>query len=144
MVILKSVTIQGQFSEAYISCKNPADLIFGTYTTGGILEVTLSNLVFNATNVLILYVCSFNVTMTKCKFMNCQYGVGMRQKESFALSCQKSTLAVSNSEFWYNTNSIKLYLFNEFFNLTISRCLFQGRKGHFNVTSGDRETTAAV
>ena len=76
--------------------------------------------------------------------MNCQYGVGVRQGESFAPSCQKSTLAVSDSEFWYNTNSIIVYLFNEFFNLTISRCLFQGRKGQFNVTSRDRRTTAAV
>ena len=76
--------------------------------------------------------------------MNCQYGVRILQKGSVAPSCQKSTLTVSDSEFWYNTNSINVYLFNEFFNLTISRCLFQGRKGHFNVTSGDRETTAAV
>ena len=76
--------------------------------------------------------------------MNCQYGVGMQQKASFAPSCQKSTLAVSDSEFWFNTNSIKANLSNEFFNLTISRCLFQCRKGQFNVTSGDRKTTAAV
>ena len=124
--------------------KNPSDLIFGTHAAGDILKVTLFNLVFNATNVILYNVCSFDVTITKCKFMNCQYGVGMRQKESFAPSCQKSTLAVSDSEFWYNTNSIKVYLFNMFFNLTISRCLFQGRKGQFNVTSGDRKTTAAV
>ena len=69
----------------------------------------------------------------------------MRQEESFAPSCQTSTLVVSDSEFWYNTKgSIIVYLFNEFFNLTISRCLFQDRKGKFNVTSGDRKTTAAV
>ena len=68
----------------------------------------------------------------------------MLQKESFAPSCQRSRLAVSDSEFWYNTNSIMVYLFHEFFNLTISRCLFQGRKGQFNVTSWDRKTTAAV
>ena len=100
-MILKSVTIQGQISEAHISCKNPADLSFGPHTTGGILEVTLSNLVFNATNVTLNNVSSFNVAITKCKFMNCQYGVHMLQKESFAPSCQKSTLAVSDSEFWY-------------------------------------------
>ena len=143
-MILKSVTIQGQISEAHISCKNPADLSFGPHTTGGILEVTLSNLVFNATNVTLNNVSSFNVAITKCKFMNCQYGVHILQKESFVPSCQKSTLAVSDSEFWYNTNSIKVYLSNEFFNLTISRCLFQGRKGQFNVTSWNRNTTAAV
>ena len=142
--ILKSVRIQGQYSEAHISCKNTAGLIFGTHTTGGILEVTLSNLVFNATNVILYKVCSFNLAITKCKFMNSQYGVYVLQKESFAPSCQRSTLAVSDSEFWYNTNSIKVDLSNEFFNLTISRCLFQGRKGQFNVTSWDRKTTAAV
>ena len=144
VMIFKSVTIQGQFSEAHISCKNPADLIFGTDTTGGNLEVTHSNLVFNATNVILYNVCSFNVAITKCKFMNCQYGVGIVQRKSVAPNCQKSTLAVSDSEFWYNTNSIKVYLSNKIFNLTISGCLFQGRKGQFNVTSGDRKTTAAV
>ena len=142
--IRKSVTIQGQFSEAHISCETPAGLIFGTHTTGGILEVTLSNLVFNATNVQFPYVCFFNVAITKCKFMNCQYGVAVRQEDLFPPSCQRSELVVSDSEFWYNTNSIIVYLFNGFFNLTISRCLFQGRKGQFNVTSGDRKTTAAV
>ena len=142
--MLKSVTIQGQFSEAHISCENPADLIFGTHATGGILEVTLSNLVFNATDVIFYNVSSFNVSIIKCKFMNCRYGVDMRQEESSAPSRKKSTLAVSDSEFWYNKNSIIVYLFNEFFNLTISRCLFQGRKGQFNVTSWDRNTTAAV
>ena len=68
----------------------------------------------------------------------------MRQEESLLPRCQKSTLVVSDSEFWYNTISIIVYLFNEVFNLTISRCLFQGRKGEFNVTSWDRKTTAAV
>ena len=68
----------------------------------------------------------------------------MRQVESFAPRCQKSTLAVSDSEFWHNTYSIIVSLFNEFFNLTISRCLFLGRKGEFNVTSWERKTTAAV
>ena len=76
--------------------------------------------------------------------MNCSYGVVMRQKGSVAPRCQKSTLAVSDSEFWHNTYSIKVYLLNKFFNLTISRCLFQGRKGEFNVTSWDRKTTAVV
>ena len=136
----KSVTIQGQ-SEAHISCVN---LIFRTRFTGIILKVTLSNLVFRASNVILDNVCSFNVTITNCKFMNCSYGVGVRQKESLLPSCQKSTLAVSDSEFWYCANSIKVLLYNEFFNLTISRCIFQGRKGQFNVTSGVRNTTAAV
>ena len=144
IIIHKSVTIKGQFSEAHISCQNPADLIFGTHATGGILQVTLFNLVFNATRVILYNVCSFNVEITKCKFVNCPYGVGRRQEESLAPSCQKSTLAVSDSEFWYNTNSIEVYLFDEFFNLTISRCLFQGKKGQFNVTSEDRKTTGAV
>ena len=53
-------------------------------------------------------------------------------------------MPISDSEFWYNTYSIVVYLFNEFLNLTISRCLFQGRKGTFNVTSWDRKTTAVV
>ena len=80
-----SVTIQGQ-SEAHISCVN---LIFRTQFTGIILKVTLSNLVFRASNVILDNVCSFNVTITNCKFMNCSYGVGVRQKESLLPSCQK-------------------------------------------------------
>ena len=144
LLIHKSVTIQGQFAEAHISCKNPNDLIFGAHVTGGFLKVTLSNLVFSKSRVIFHNVCAFNVVITKCKFMNCPYGIGIRQEESFALACQKSTLAVTDSEFWYNGNSILVQLFNEFFSLTISRCLFQGRKGRFNVTSEDRNTTGAV
>lgn len=138
--IFKSVTIQGQ-SEAHISCVN---LTFRTRFTGIILKVTLSNLVFRASNVILDNVCSFNVTITNCKFMNCSYGVGVQQEKSLLPSWQKSTLAVSDSEFWYCANSITVYLSNKFFNLTISRCIFQGRKGQFNATSGDKNTTAAV
>ncbi|KAJ7362046.1 hypothetical protein OS493_013134 [Desmophyllum pertusum] len=67
--------------------------------------------------------------------------VGMRQEESSAHACQKSTLEVTDSEFWYNKKSIFVFLFNEFFNLTISRCLFQGKKGQFKIATEARNTT---
>ena len=144
IIIQKSVSIQGQFAEAHISCENPNDLIFATLAIPGRLKVTLSNLVFHNSKVILRYVCAFNVVITKCRFINCPFGVGMRQDESFALACQMSTLAVIDSEFWYNENSIIVNLSNEFFNFTISRSLFQGRKGRFNVTSEDRNTTGSV
>ncbi|KAL9956296.1 hypothetical protein ACROYT_G037758 [Oculina patagonica] len=68
----------------------------------------------------------------------------MRQEESLAQVCQKSNLVVTDSEFWYNKYSIFVYVFNEFFNLTISRCLFEGKKGRFKVISESRNTTGAV
>ncbi|XP_078348054.1 uncharacterized protein LOC144633132 isoform X1 [Oculina patagonica] len=144
VIIQKSITIQGQYAEAHISCENPNDLNFATLATAGLLKITLSNLVFNNTGVILRYVCAFNVVITKCRFMNCPYGVGMQQEESFALAYQKSTLAVTDSEFWYNGISILVNLSNEFFNFTIFRCLFQGKKGRSKVTSEDRNTTGAV
>ncbi|KAL9956299.1 hypothetical protein ACROYT_G037761, partial [Oculina patagonica] len=140
IVINKCVTIHGQFSEAHIFC----DLIFGTHATGGLFNITLSNLVFNNSKVSLYNVCAFYVIITKCRFMNCPYGVGIRQENSSALACQKSTLAVTDSKFLYNVNSIVVYLFNEFFNFTISRCLFQGRKGRYNVTTERTSSTGAV
>ena len=139
IVIHKSVTIHGQFSEAHISC----NLMFDAHASGGLLNVSLSNLVFDKSSV-ILNVCAFNVVITKCRFMNCSYGVVVRQQNLYPPACKKSTLAVTDSEFWYNAKSILVYLRYEFFGFTISRCLFQGRKGRFNVTSLDRNTTAAV
>ncbi len=140
IVIHKSVTVHGQFSEAHIFC----DLIFATDAASGLLNVTLSNLVFNSSKVGLRYVCAFNVVITKCRFMNCPYRAVDIQENSSALACQKSTLAVTDSEFLYNRKSIHVYLFNEFFNFTISRCLFQGGKGRFNVTSVVTSTTGAV
>ena len=145
ILIHRSVTIHGQFAEAHISCKNSNGLIFGTHTTGGPLNVTLSNLVFHSSSVILHKVCAFNVVITKCRFMNCLYpAIDLLQENSSAFGCQKSTIAVTDSEFWYNAKSILVNLFNEFFNFTISRCLFQGRKGRFKITSDDRNTTAAV
>ncbi|KAL9956301.1 hypothetical protein ACROYT_G037763 [Oculina patagonica] len=106
LVIRKSITIQGQFTDAHISCKNPNDLIFGSHATGDLLKVTLSNLVFSNTRVIFHNVCAFDVVITKCRFMNCPYGVGIRQENSSALACQKSTLAVTDSEFLFNAKSI--------------------------------------
>ena len=51
---------------------------------------------------------------------------------------------VTDSEFRYNTKSILVMLPNEFFEMTIARCLFQGAKGRFHVTSDDRNATGAV
>lgn len=143
-LINKSVSIQGSFSKAHISCEHCDSLAFGTHARNSSLKVTLSNLVFDNTGVLIFNVCSFNVVVSKCRFMNCPVGVGMRQEESSAHACQKSTLEVTDSEFWYNKKSIFVFLFNEFFNLTISRCLFQGKKGQFKIATEARNTTGAV
>ena len=143
-LINKSITIEGQFPKAHISCKHHENLTFGSHGRNGSLKVTLSNLAFNNSGVIILRVCSFDVVITNCTFINCLVGVGIRQDESFAYACQKSKLVVTDSEFWYNKRSIFVYLFNEFFNLTISRCLFEGKKGRFKVISGLRNATAAV
>ena len=144
IMIQKSVTIQGYSAEAHISCVNPNDLIFATVATPGRLNVTLSNLVFHNSRVILRYLCAFNLVITKCRFMNCPYGVGIGQEESFAVACQTSTLVVTDSEFWYNENSIIVNLSNEFFNFTITRSLFQGKKGRFKVTSEDRNSTGSV
>ncbi|XP_078347157.1 uncharacterized protein LOC144632393 isoform X3 [Oculina patagonica] len=140
IVIHKSVTVQGQFSEAHIFC----DLIFATNAASAIFNVTLSNLVFNNSKVSLRDVCAFNIVITKCRFINCPYRAVDIQEDLSALDCQKSTLAVTDSEFWYHAKSIYVYLFNEFFNFTISRCLFQGRKGRYNVTSERRTSAGAV
>ena len=68
-LIEKGVTIQGVSSEAHISC----GLAFATPFRNGFLKVTLSNLVFNNTSIglLLVNVSSFNVVITKCKFINC-------------------------------------------------------------------------
>ena len=136
----KSITIQGQFTEAHIFC----NLDFGTYATRRVLKVTLSNLVFNNSTVTFYNASSISVVITKCRFMNCPVGVNIQEKKSFTLAIQKSTLAVTDSEFWYNKRSIFVFLFKKFFNLTISRCLFQGSKGRFNATSQGRSTAGAV
>ena len=140
IVIHKSVTIHGQFSEAHIFC----DLMFGQYATLRGLNITLSSLVFYNSTVTFYNVCSINAFITKCRFLNCPVGVNMQERLSLAHAYQTSTLAVTDSEFWYNGISILVNLLNEFFNLTISSCLFQGRKGRFNVTSRRRSTVGAV
>ena len=142
-LINKSITIEGQFAKAHISCKHHENLTFGSHGGSGSLKVTLSNLAFNNSEVSILRVCSFDVVIMNCTFMNCPVGVGMKQDESSTYACQKSTLAVTDSEFWYNKRSIFVYLFNEFFNLTILRCVFQGKRGPF-VTRISRNETGTV
>lgn len=99
-IIQKSVTIQGQFSEAHISCENSSGLVFGTHPTGGPLNVTFKNLVIHNSRVILFKVCAFNAVITKCRFMNSSHhAVKLLQEKSSALSCLKSTLAVTDSEF---------------------------------------------
>lgn len=143
--INKNVSIQGQFSKAHISCKNRDGLTFGTNFINGSIKVNLSNLAFDKYGVSFFNVCSFNVVITKCRFINCPIGVGMRQVESSSDTCQRSSLVVTDSEFWYNKKSVFVFLLNEFFSMTISRCHFQG-KGVNNDTImlGERNLTGAV
>ena len=75
-------------------------------------------------------------------FMNCITAVGILQEKSTV--CGKSSLVISDTEFFYNTISVLACLFNGSFTLNISRCVFQGKRGRFNGISGDKKSTAAV
>ena len=137
----KSVTIQGWRAKAHISCKRRYGLVF-KHARNRLLSITLSNLVFHDNGIVLFGVSCSSVVITNCKFMNCQIAVGIAQEESRV--CTKSSLSINDTEFLYNTKSVIAYLFNEFFTLTISKCVFRGKVGRFNVTSEDRSTMGAV
>ena len=137
----KSVTIQGWLSMAHISCKFLFGLAFRS-ARNGILRLTLSNLVFHNNGVNLLKVGCSHVVVSNCRFLNCQAAVGIRQQDS--RSCRESSLIITDSEFLYNEISVFVWVFNEFFTVKISRCVFQGKVGRFHVISEDRRYNASV
>lgn len=139
--IEKSVAIQGWLSKAHIFCKRLYGLAFRR-AGNRILELTLSNLVFHDNGVILSGVNCFNVIITNCSFVNNQIAVVITQGESRV--CNTSSLVITGTDFLYNNVSVFVYLFNEFFILKISRCVFQGKAGRFKVISDDRSTKGAV
>ena len=135
------MTIQGWLSKAHISCKRRFGLVFEQTKTRA-LKLTLSNLVFQNSGVILRNVRCFDVVITNCKFVNCREAVVMEQEESRA--CKRSSLVIADTEFLHNRVSVFVYLFKELFILTISRCVFQGKIGRFKVTSDNRNLTGAV
>ncbi len=101
--VRKSITIHGLFSEAYIF---RCDIYFAKNGELNVLNVTLSKLVFHISRVTFSNRGPINAAITKCRFMNCPVGVSIQEGESYSRGCQKSTLAVTDSEFWYNVQSI--------------------------------------
>ena len=137
----KSVTIQGWISMAHISCKFYFGLAFRS-ARNGTLRLNLSNLVFHNNGVILLKVNCFYVVVSNCRFINCQTAVAIRQQES--RFCRESSLVITDSEFLYNEVSVFVLVFNEVFTVKISRCVFQGRVGRFNVISDSRRSNASV
>ena len=139
----KSMTIQGWFSHAHISCRWPYGLAFRRPRLNRVLRLNLSNLVFHNSGVILRNVSCSNVVITNCKFTNCTAAVAMGQGRS--KNCRKSSLVITDTEFLNNTfMSIFAHLSNDFFILKISRCVFLGKKGRFNVTSDGRSGIGGV
>ena len=107
-IIEKSVSIKGVSSSAHISC----GLIFASRLKYGSVKVSLSNLVFNNSyyGLVFLNVSSYDVVISKCKFINCSKAISMSWERSQGSSfiSQKSSLEVTDSEFRNNTFSIEL------------------------------------
>ena len=142
LMINKSLTIQGWLLKAHISCKRSNSLTF-KQARNRLVRLTLSNLAFHKHGFLLPNVSCFNVLITNCTFMSCKTAVGILQEKKSKV-CRKSSLVISDTEFFYNNKSVFACLFNGIFTLNISRCVFQGKKGRFNGISGDKRTTAAV
>jgi len=133
----KSVEIQGWLSKAHLYCL-PAFRRAGNR----ILNLTLLNLVFHNYGAILNNVSCFNVTISNGSFLNCKTAVGMGQRPSAV--CQQSSLVINSTEFLYNNYSVAAHLYNEIFFLKISRCIFEGTVGRFNVTSEDRKMRGNV
>ena len=139
----KSVAIYGLFSKAHITCHPHYGNLNFTSPENRLFKLTLSNLVFHSYGVNLLNVTCFNVSISSCKFIKSSIAVGVLQKESRIFT--KSSIVVTDSEFLHNNNSVYAILFNGWFTLRISRCVFQGTKGRgFDGVSGDKVTKAAV
>lgn len=137
----KSVTIQSWLSMAHISCKFLFGLAFKS-PYNRILSVTLANLAFHHNGVMLYKVGCSHVVISNCRFINCQAAIGIRQQESRL--CLKSSLIITNSEFLYNDMSVFVWVYNEFFNVKISRCVFKGKVGRFKITMEERKIRGSV
>ena len=126
---------------------NTFSIEFGPKFKNGPIKVSLSNLlVDNGTYGLVLVnVSSFDIVITKCKFFNfSEAAVGLFWNEINYVIREKSSLVATDSKFRYNAKSILVMLPNDFFEMTVSRCLFQNAKGRFHVTNDDRSIKGAV
>ena len=126
---------------------NTISIEFGPKFKNGPIKVSLSNLlVDNGTYGLVLVnVSSFDIVIAKCKFFNfSEAAVGLYWNQIFYVIREKSSLVATDSKFRYNAKSILVMLPNDFFEMTVSRCLFQNAKGRFHVTNDDRSIKGAV
>ena len=126
---------------------NTYSIEFGPKFKNGSIKVSLSNLLFvNGTyGVVLVSVSSFDIVIAKCKFFNLsEAAVGLFWNQINHVIREKSSLAATDSKFRYNAKSILVKLPNDFFEMTVSRCLFQGTKGRFHVTNDNRSIKGAV
>ena len=128
----KSIEIRDWFCKAHLYC-----LLAFRRAGNRILRLILLNLVFHNYGAILNNVTCLNVTISNCSFINCKMAVGVGQLPSTV--CRKSSLVITDTEFLYSRNySVYVYLFNELFLITISRCVFKGKVGRFKATSEDR------
>ena len=137
LLIDKSVTLQGWLSTAHVSCS----LSFNR-SRDSILRITFSNVVFHNSGITIRNVNCFSVVVTKCTFVNSTDAIVIVQRESRV--CDASSLVITDSKFFNNTQSVIVHLFNRFFSLKISKCVFRGKVGRFPAMSYNRELQGAV
>ena len=126
---------------------NTYSIEFGPKFKNGSHKVSMSNLLFdNGTyGVFLINVSSFDIVIAKCKFFNfSEAAVGLFWNEIKYVIREKSSLVATDSKFRYNAKSILVMLPNDFFEMTVSRCLFQNAKGRFHVTNDDRSIKGAV
>ena len=138
----KSVAIIGLFTKAHITCDPRYGNLMFRYPENRLFKLTLSNLVFHSYGVDLVNVTRFSVSISSCKFIKSSIAVGVLQKKSRIFA--KSSIVVTDSEFLHNNRSVFVILFNGWFTLRISRCVFQGTKGRFNGVSGEKILLAAV
>ena len=137
VLIDKCVTIHGWLSKAHVSCS-----LHFNRSRDFILSISLSNLVFHNSGVIIRNANCFSVVVTDCAFVNSTEAIVIVQREPQA--CKASSFVVTNSKFLYNTKSVYVCLFSKRFILRISRCVFQGKVGRFKAMSWNRSLRGAV
>ena len=139
LLVNKSIRMQSWPAKAHISC-----LLAFKSARNVTLHITLLNLVFNNSGIILHNVSCSKVEVTHCTFVNCKEAVGVEEQEE-AKVCKTSSLVINDSKFLYNTKSVYAYLFNEIFLLMISRCVFQGEVGRYKkITRNIKPTGGAV
>ena len=126
---------------------NTISIEFGPKFKNGPIKVSLSNLLVDngMYGFVLVNVSSFDIVIAKCKFFNfSEAAVGLFWNEIKYVIREKSSLVATDSKFRYNAKSILVMLPNDFFEMTVSRCLFQNAKGRFHVTNDDRSIKGAV